>query len=174
MKEATHATGVAKLRRVGLIAAAATAALLLTFVVVFAQGPNFDESYKSGPTFAEANEVITYTIVAVNTGDPVQDVVLSDTIPSAVTLLSCSVYTEPEGTALLPCDPTHLWTRDFATGERVTTTLTVQVNPGTLQFPLVNEAHISWPEAAPLTLAPVETIVNPVTIYLPIVTGSGG
>lgn len=165
MKEATRTPS---LHRIGLIIAATAAALLLTAALVLAQTPNFEDSYKTGPTFADANDIITYTIVVVNTGDPVEDVVLSDTLPSQVTLLSCSVYTQPDGTALLPCDPSHLWTRDFDTGERVTTTLTVQVHVGTLQFPLVNQAHISWPEGD-FEPPAVSTTVNPFKLYMPVI-----
>lgn len=163
----------ARRRRIGLIVAAVVLGLALTFTVVLAQTPNFDQSYKSGPAFADAGDIITYTIVVVNTGDSVQDVVLSDTLPSGVTLLSCTVYTEPVGTLLVPCDPTEIWVRDFDAGERITTTVSVQVDVGTLLFPLFNTAHISWDtEALDLEFGP--TVVNPMRVYLPLIMQRSG
>lgn len=173
MQKGTHSAAPTRGRRIGLIVAATVFALGLTVAVVLAQTPNFDQSYKSGPAFADAGDVITYTIVVVNTGDPVEDVVLSDTLPGGVTLLNCSVYTEPVGTLLLPCDPTEIWTLDFGTGERITTTVSVQVDVGTLLFPLFNTAHVSWDsEILDLSFGP--TVVNPVTIYMPIIARNAG
>ena len=167
MKERTQANPALSLARVGMVAAATLAALLLTVALVVAQGPNFEDSYKSGPDFADSGDTITYTIVAVNTGDPVQDVVLSDTMPSGVTVITCSVSSETGGTSALPCNLNQLWERDFDTGDRVTTTITVELTGGTLQFPLVNRAHISWPTDT--VDIEVETTLNPFRYYLPIV-----
>jgi len=155
-------------RRVALLVASMLLALLFTAAVVLAQGPDFTDSYKDAPRFADAGDIITYTIVVINSGDPVSDVVLSDTMPSGVTVQSCAVYTEAGSAPLDPCDPTLLWTRDVAAGERITTTITVRVTPGTLVLPIVNRAHIGWPTGA-VDTDPVTTTVNPAKTYLPII-----
>jgi uncharacterized repeat protein (TIGR01451 family) len=54
--------------------------------------PDFSLSYKTGPHYAKTGDVIAYTIVAVNTGGPVQNVVLSDTLPSLVDFVPLRCY----------------------------------------------------------------------------------
>jgi uncharacterized repeat protein (TIGR01451 family) len=170
MKEAIQPTRLVTPRKLGIIAAVTGAALLLTVAVTLA-GPaasNFEESYKSAPRFGAYGEVITYTIVAVNTGDPVDDVTLSDTLPEFVSAPSCAVYTRTGGTAVLPCNPELIWTRNFTAGERVTTTVAVTVEAGTMAWPLVNTAHLSGTGVS-VDLGPVTTTVNPYEISMPII-----
>jgi len=155
-------------RRVALAVAAILLALLFTAAAVLAQAPDFSDSYKAGPPFADAGDTITYTIVVINSGDAATDVVLSDTMPSGVTLQSCAVYTEGGSAPIDPCDPAQLWVRDVAAGERITTTIVVEVTPGTLVLPLVNRAHIGW-NAGIEDTDPVTTTVNPLRIFLPII-----
>jgi uncharacterized repeat protein (TIGR01451 family) len=131
--------------RIGRIVLATLAGLVLGLTVVMAAGSsNFDSSYKQGPRFAETGDLITYTIVAVNTGDSTTGVVLSDALPSEVMLISCSYYTQAFGTAILPCNPSHVWQEDFSPGDRITTTIIVSVTEDSTQYPLVNRAYLSW------------------------------
>jgi len=85
MKKVTRRPRILAARRVGLTVLAAAVGLLLTLVAVTAQAPpDFDSSYKTGLQYADQNDMIYYTIVAVNTGGPVQNVALSDTLPTGV------------------------------------------------------------------------------------------
>ena len=106
--------------------------------------PDFASSYKTGPRFADAGDVITYTIVAVNAGEGVEGVVLSDTLPSGVSFVpgSCT-YTS--GGAPSPCGSlSQMWQEDLGAGGSITTTFAVTVNAGTLWLPLTNTAYLSW------------------------------
>ena len=132
--------------RVGLGVLAGAIALVLTLSMVMAQqAPDFDSSYKTGPPFADANDIVTYTIVAVNTGEMVPGVVLSDAVPlTSVFIPGNCTYGRESGPAQ-PCGPlSRLWEEDLATGDRITTTLAVQVGSGTMQYLLVNRAYLSW------------------------------
>ena len=134
--------------RVGLIVLATTIGLVLTLTIVMAQSPNFGFSNKIGPQYARPNDVITYTIVAVNTGDAlVGNVILSDALPSGALLVpgSC-IYNY--GYQPLQCGPLNeMWEMDFFPGTRITTTFAATVTAvttGTLHLPLDNHATISW------------------------------
>lgn len=132
--------------------------------------PNFVNSYKTGPRFADAGDVITYTIVAVNAGEAVEGVVLSDTLPSWVSFVpgSCT-YTS--GGAPSPCTSlSQIWQADLGAGGRITTTFAVTVNAGTLWLPLTNTAYLSWGGVQhPLSFV---TTAN-ATLYLPIIHARG-
>ena len=69
-----------------VIALILTGVFSLTLIVVLvqavAQAPDFNESYKTGPESADAGDTITYTIVAVNSGDAITGVHLTDPIPN--------------------------------------------------------------------------------------------
>lgn len=131
--------------RIGVIILTIITGLLLTWAISLADsGPNFEGSYKTGPQYAFENQVFTYTIVAVNTGDYVEGVVLSDTLPDFVTYVpgSCT-YIRPQGTAQL-CGPfNHLWERTLDTGDRITTTFAVTPTAGSMGWPCVNHAYLS-------------------------------
>jgi len=127
---------------------------------------SFTISYESGPMFADANDVIDYTIVVANSGALAQNVVLSDTVPSGAVFIpgSCT-YTTQAGT--LPCGPlSEMWREGFDTGDCITTTFSVRVIAGTLQWPLVNCAHLSW-DGNQQTMC-FTTMVNPSRAYLPL------
>jgi len=128
--------------------------------------PDFDSSYKTGPRFADAGDVITYTIVAVNAGEAVEGVILSDTLPSWVSFVpgSCT-YTSGGGSSI--CGSlSQMWQEDLGADGRITTTFAVTVNAGTLWLPLTNTAYLSWGGVQhPLS---VVMTVN-ARLYLPIV-----
>lgn len=136
--------------RIGLIILATVIGLLLTLSIAIAQTLSFNSSYKAGPQYARYNDVITYTIVAVNTGSAyVPDVSLSDMLPSGVTVITNScTYDVGYGSPPLPCDPLNaMWEIDFFPGTRITTTFAATVTAsvtGTAHLPLVNHAYINW------------------------------
>lgn len=112
------------------------------------QPPDFTSSYKTGDLYAKPGETVAYTIVVKNTGGAIQNVLLSDTLPSGVTLEpgSCAYF---YGAWWWPCGPPDdLWLggKDFAPGDRITTTFaaTVSASANTLHYPLVNRAYIDW------------------------------
>jgi len=145
MKRVTRHPRILAVRRVGLTVLAAAVGLLLALVVVTAQAPpNFDSSYKTGPQYADQNDMIYYTIVAVNTGGPVQNVALSDTLPTGVQPIPGSCTYTCDGQTWDCGGLDRMWQRNFASGDRVTTTLAVWVTAGTAQWPLVNRAYLSW------------------------------
>ena len=159
-------------RRAGSVAAVVLAGVLLTGAMAAAQvGPNFEGS-KRGPTFAEQGDVITYTIEVRNTGDPVRGAELRDEAPSFTTLVGCTYeYRGTEYSCMGPPGP--LWTREFSTAEQVVTELAVRVNIGTLNYPLTNEATLTW-AGVDWTLGPVTTVVNPRQVYLPVMVRNAG
>ena len=128
--------------------------------------PDFTSSYKTGPRFADAGDVITYTIVAVNAGEGVEGVILSDTLPSGVSFVpgSCT-YINGGGSS--SCGSLgQMWQEDLGAGGSITTTFAVTVNAGTLWLPLTNTAYLSWGGVEhPLSFV---TTAN-ATLYLPIV-----
>ncbi len=133
-------------KRIGSIVLVTMVGLLLALAAVTAQGsPDFGDSYKTGPQYAEQDSLIFYTIVAVNTGEPVQNVVLSDTLPSGVAFIpgSCS-YVYGGNSWACEDDLSRMWQANFATGDRVTTTFAVRVTAGTLGFTLTNYAYLTW------------------------------
>jgi len=168
MGEPNCIAGIPAAARVVLVVVAAAVGLMLTLTIVVAQAPNFDSSRKIGPLFADVNDVITYTIVAVNTGDPVADVVLSDTLPGGVVYIpgSCTYVTQMASPQT--CGPLgQMWQEDFDTGGRITTTFAVQVTAGTMLWPLVNCAYLSWDSGQKEMC--FTTVANPPHRYLPFV-----
>jgi len=146
MKEQERCAGNLMPARIGLIGLTTVIGLALTLTVVLAQSPNFGLSYKSGPEYTKLNDVITYTVVAINTGDPVQTVALSDALPSGLEFVAGSC-TYDDGSFVWPClssPPGPLWEKDFAPGAHITTTLAAKVTASTLHWPLVNHAYLSW------------------------------
>ncbi len=146
MKRATYCSRVPAARRVALTVLATAIGLLLALVVVTAQAPSdFDSSYKTGPQYADVGDVIHYTIVAVNTGGPVQNVVLSDSLPSGVVVISGTCRYTYDGQSWNCGDDLHqMWQENFANGDRITTTFAARAPAGTAQWPLVNRAYLSW------------------------------
>lgn len=145
MKRVTCRLRVSVARRVALTILATAVGLLLALVVVTAQAsPDFGSSYKTGPQYADLDDVIHYTIVAVNTGGAVQNVVLSDTLPSGVQFIPGSCTYVYDGQSW-NCGGLHqMWQANFASGDRITTTLAVRVTASTVQWPLVNRAYLTW------------------------------
>jgi uncharacterized repeat protein (TIGR01451 family) len=144
-KRGTHITTSA---RAGRIVLSTVVGLLLTLGIVMAQSLEF--STMIGPQYARPNDVITYTIIALNTtGVWVPDVVLSDVLPSKTTFItnSCS-YDYGYGAQPLPCGPLNkMWEIDFFPDTRITTTLAATVTAvtsGTSHVSLVNRAYINW------------------------------
>lgn len=160
--------------RAGLAVLAAAMALLLILTVVVAarQAADFGGSYKTGPLFARKNDEILYTIVVKNTGDPVQGVVLSDTLPDATTLVTLSCVYLREGSYYKACGPfDRLWREYFDTGDRITTYFKVVVTADTAQWPLTNCAYLSW-GGEQMEMCH-KTTVNPLETFLPIVVHDG-
>lgn len=143
---------------------------LATHAEVLAPGAaDFTSSYKTGPPSALKNDVITYTIVAVNTGDAVSDVTLSDAIPNSSTFVPGSC-TYDDGNWVWDCGPlTEMWVENFAPGDRITTTFAARVTAGTMMWPLVNCAYLNWDSNQQEMC--FTTIVNPFGnyTYLPLV-----
>ncbi|MBU0705065.1 MAG: DUF11 domain-containing protein [Chloroflexi bacterium] len=166
MKKLNRCAGISKIAPMFL---AVTIGVMLALTVVLAQAAaNFDSSYKTGPSFAEMGDVITYTIVAVNSGDSVSGVVLSDTVPFGTTFIpgSCTYITQT-GSAQV-CGPlTSMWQEYFATGGRITTTLAVQVTAGTMGWSLENCAYLSWDSSQKEMC--FTTTANPAGVYLPLI-----
>jgi uncharacterized repeat protein (TIGR01451 family) len=133
--------------RIGLIMLAIVVGIMLTILVALAQTLYLDLSYMTGPEFARPGDVITYTVVAINIGAPVQNVVLSDVLPSGVEFIPGSCSYEEDGWTW-DCDvdaPNPIWrNKNFAPDDRITTTFAVSVSARTLQWPLVNHAYLSW------------------------------
>jgi len=145
MRKVISRARVPAARRIALTVLATAVGLLLALVVVTAQAPpDFDSSYKTGPQYADQNDMIYYTIVAVNTGGPVQNVVLSDTLPSFVGLVPGSCTYTYDGQSWNCGDLHQMWQANFASGDRITTTFAVKVTAGTTQWSLVNHAYLSW------------------------------
>lgn len=149
MKESKYRTGIQMPTRIGLTVLATAIGLALTLTVVLAQSPNFTLSYKIGPQYAKLNDVITYTIVAVNTGDTwVPSVVLSDVLPSGTLFITDSCTYDYGYGAQIPCGPLNaMWEMGFYPGTRITTTFAATVTAmttGTLHMPLTNHAYIGW------------------------------
>jgi len=157
--------------RVMRILFTAASGLMLALTVVLAEtAANFDSSYKTGPSFAKMGDVVTYTIVAVNSGDPVSGVVLSDAAPNGATFIpgSCTYVTQT-GSAQV-CGPlASMWQEDFATGDRITTTLAVQVTTASMGWSLKNCAYLSWDSSQKEMR--FTTTANP-GIYLPLIMRS--
>ncbi|HDD25086.1 MAG TPA: DUF11 domain-containing protein [Chloroflexi bacterium] len=140
---------------------------LSTTTMIVSAIPDFSASYKSGTPGAEVGQTVAYTIVVINSGDPVTGVVLSETIPAGLGFTDCH-YDIGGGSTDLPCTPPTLWTHEFASGGRITTTLQFTVTAGTLFWPIQNCALVRWKRMShPLCFT---TLSNPTGyIYLPIV-----
>jgi uncharacterized repeat protein (TIGR01451 family) len=157
------------LTRGGLAVAVAMGGVILALttivVIATAQASSFDSSYKTGPRYAKTGDVITYTIVAVNAGEPVTDVLLSDPVPNGAEFVpgSCT-YRRPGGRPANCDPPPDLWREDFVSGDRITTTLACRVTAGTMNWSLVNRAYLNWDQVQLASLAKEmnwTTIVNP-------------
>jgi uncharacterized repeat protein (TIGR01451 family) len=149
-------------------ALSANTARLVGADILLSPAADFASFYKTGPQSADTDDIITYTIVAVNTGSPVTDVVLSDALPyTAVFIPGSCTYRRETG---LPqaCGPlSQMWREDFSTGDRITTTFAVQVTAGSMNWPMVNCAHLSW--NGQQISSCWTTRVNPVNrVYLPL------
>jgi uncharacterized repeat protein (TIGR01451 family) len=141
-------------------------AILLTWAVVSAQdGPGI-RGTKTGPQFARQGELITYTIDVVNRGDPVDGVVLSDTLPVSTTFVTCTYrYVGFEWTCK---PPPELWTLNFGRGFGAVTTLVARVDVVSPTIPVTNEALLVVGDVE-VPLGPVTTILNPLQLYLPVI-----
>jgi uncharacterized repeat protein (TIGR01451 family) len=155
--------------RVLVVILAITTGLLLAWATTLAApSANFEDSYKLGPQFAEKDDVITYTIVSINTGGLAESVVLSESLPFGVTYIpgSCT-FIRPAGT-LQMCGPLDkLWERSLNTGDRITTTLAVTVWAGSMSFDLTNNAFLVH-DSTTFTMTRTTT-ANPYKNYLPLV-----
>jgi uncharacterized repeat protein (TIGR01451 family) len=144
-------------------------AIGLTFIwlanAALAQSGNFDESYKIGLRYAYQGDVITYTIVTVNSGGPAQGVVLAEQVPHGAEFVLGSCTYRSASMAPQPCGPlTELWQLDLAAGARVTTTLAMRVTGGSMSWPMVNRASLSQ------QIVPFTTTINPDFIsFIPLI-----
>jgi large repetitive protein len=110
---------------------------------------DFEHSYKTAPSVAEAGDLITYTIVAVNSGiEIVQDVVLSDVLPDEVSVVTGSCTYDDGHYDAWPCQapPGHLWTENLVPGDRITTTLVVETDAIEDSKQLTNRAYLDYSE----------------------------
>jgi uncharacterized repeat protein (TIGR01451 family) len=181
MKRSNRSIGVSTAVRAGLPIFLGMVGLLLTFAVVLAQSPDLGGSYKDdGIDCARPGDVITYTIVAVNTGNGVaRDVVLSDILPDDpngawwVEIMS-GTCTYHDGYTVTKCGPPQdMWGggRDIYPSTSITTTFAVTLRMtagtvGTVGLPLVNWAYLSWNgHQVPMSCT---TTFNPAFIYLPL------
>ena len=153
-------------RKLGSLILVTALAVLLTWAVVSAQdGPDF-QGEKTGPQFAREGELITYTIDVVNTGDLVEGVTLSDTLPISTTFVTCTYHYVGFD---WPCKPPPiLWTLNFAKGFGAVTTLVVRADATLPNVPVVNEARLIVDDLE-LPLGPVTTTLNPPQLFLPLV-----
>ncbi len=123
---------------------------------VLAAVPEFALSYKPDPPDANTGDVITYTIVAMNSGDSVTDVLLSNILPNGVAFVpgSCTYIVVPPGSAslIIPCNDLvpgqeqTVWEQDMPRGALITTTfrVTVTAPEGSMRWPLQNCASLGW------------------------------
>jgi uncharacterized repeat protein (TIGR01451 family) len=169
VRELNRNSNILMRTRIGLIILATSIGLALTVIVAAAAGPtDFDASCKEGPQFAKTGDLITYTIIAMNTGDSVTGVVLSDALPSEVTLVNCTYYTQSLGTAIPSCDQNHVWEADFDPGDRITTTIVVSVTGSAKQHPMINRAYLSW-DSYQKEMVYTTTLNPQTTTYLPLI-----
>lgn len=146
MKEQKCCAGNLMPARIGLIGLATVIGLALTLTVVIAQTLNFGFSYMTGPQYARPNDVITYTVVAVNAGNILErNVILSDVLPSGTLFITDScTYDYGYGDQPQCGPPSQMWEMDFFPGTRITTTFAATVTADTPHWPLVNHAYLSW------------------------------
>ncbi len=137
--------------------------------ILLSPAADFTSFYKTGPQSASTDDVITYTIVAMNTGSAVTDVVLSDVLPyTAVFVPGSCTYRRETG---LPqtCGPlSQMWQEDFGTGDRITTTFSILVTAGSMNWPMVNCAYLGW-ESQQVSSCWTTTINPWQRVYLPLV-----
>lgn len=155
--------------RAGWAVAAATIGLALTLTIVAAQATDFDSSYKTGPAEANQDDVITYTIVALNAGEAKAGVVLTDPVPRGAAYVPASCVYRRQTGGTQPCGPPpDLWEEDFAADDCITTTFAVRVTEGSMGWPLVNCAYLRW-DGNRREMC-ITTILNPhAFVYLPVI-----
>jgi uncharacterized repeat protein (TIGR01451 family) len=123
---------------------------------------------KLGPLFANNGEIITYTIVAVNTGAPASGVTLSDRLPSEVAYVDCTYRRNADPSQ--HCSPDYpnvsdiMWREDLDTNDRITTTLSVRVQNASVGWPVLNCATLIWSGGS--NVACFTTIINPAGVNL--------
>jgi uncharacterized repeat protein (TIGR01451 family) len=167
MGDSTLTGAILAPKKFAVIALAAVIALSLALSVVGValQTPDFSGSYKTGPAYTRDGDVIAYTILAVNTGESVEDVLLSDTLPLYATFIAGSCIYRTSWGPPQYCGPMDkLWQEDLNTGTSVITTFNVKVTRDTTGAPLINCAHLSW-DGGRQELC-FETVVDPGT-FLP-------
>lgn len=158
-------------RRVALAAAVVLAGALLTGAIAMAQGGPEFEATKTGPRFADAGDLMTYTIDVANTGDLAEWVTLRDPLPYFVTFESCTYHYVGFDWS---CTPPELWTLNFATNQSARTELVVRVNEvRTPKLPITNVATLTW-DGLESPLEPVTTVINPNRVYLPLTVKTFG
>jgi uncharacterized repeat protein (TIGR01451 family) len=105
---------------------------------------------KEGPPVANNGDIITYTIVAVNTGSPVSGVTLSDPLPARLQYVDCAYRRNADPSLDVDCNPDYptlsdiLWQEDFDTGDRITTTLSARVRSDLTNSRVQNCATLNW------------------------------
>jgi hypothetical protein len=111
---------------------------------------------------------LSYTIVAVNSGDAITGVHLTDPIPNGAAYAPDTCRYRRPGESAKSCSLPDLWREDFAPGDRITTTFSVQVTAGSMSWSLENCAYLDW-DGQQLERC-TETVVNPGALcYLPLV-----
>jgi hypothetical protein len=151
-----------------LALAAAGVVMLLTWwtpqlSAAATQAADFSTSTKTAVfTYTSSGALITYTIVARNTGDLAASIGVTETPPVGTIPVACLVTRG----VCLPVSG-RIWTGDVDTNDAVTFTYVIQAPGHTMNWPVVNVAEIG-----PDTVVSVTVILNPQThfsIWLPVI-----
>ncbi len=121
--------------------------------------------------FVLPGDTLEYTVVIRNTNVPLTGVVFTDPIPAHSTYVPGSV-TSTKGNATLPGNPITVPIGDLASGETVTITFRVTINPGTPPFTVIsNQGRVDSDQTVP---RPTDADNNPLNGFQPteVVVGS--
>jgi uncharacterized repeat protein (TIGR01451 family) len=131
--------------------------------------PQFDFSdRKVGPALAYTGDTITYNVYLHNTGPTILNAALRDVLPAGTTFITPSCSYTVNANPPQPCGPLNqLWMLNLNTGDRVTTTYSVSIWGGTMSWPMVNCAILSW-GSNELQLC-ATTLLNHFFNYLPVI-----
>ena len=125
--------------------------------------PNLSGSTKSASVAtALMGDTIAYTLVISNSGDAVANAIITDTLPSGVTVIG----TLPAG--MVQVGNQLRWSGTVAAGQQVSLVYAVRVNNGVVNVNLVNSAVINDGRGNTFTRTATVAVGKP-RIYLPVV-----